>query len=98
MFADAGYAPLTPGRPDDPEAAKAHPEVFAGKTVGEIADAYAEVVGALARLPVVIGHSFGGLLTQIIAGRGLTAVSVAIDPAPPISALKVLGNPANRHR
>ena len=61
------------------------------------------------RKPVVIGHSFGGLLTQILAGRGLGAVSVAISPAPfrgvlplPISALRsskpVLGNPANRHR
>src|SRR5437879_9687119 len=61
------------------------------------------------RKPAVIGHSFGGLITQIIAGMGLAAVSVAIDPAPfrgvlplPISALKsaapVLGNPANRNR
>ena len=57
----------------------------------------------------MIGHSFGGLLTQILAGRGLAAASVAIDPAPfrgvlplPISALRsaspVLGNPANRNR
>jgi non-heme chloroperoxidase len=112
VFADAGFAPLTPGWPDDPETvdeANAHPEVFAGKTVGQVADHYAEVIGALDRKPVVIGHSFGGLLTQIVAGRGLAAASVAIDPAPfrgvlplPISALKssfpVLGNPANRHR
>jgi non-heme chloroperoxidase len=112
VFAEAGYAPLTPGWPDDPETveeAAAHPEVFAGKTVGQVADHYADVIAALSRKPVVIGHSFGGLLTQIIAGQGLSAVSVAIDPAPfrgvlplPISALKssfpVLGNPANRHR
>jgi non-heme chloroperoxidase len=112
VFAEAGYAPLTPGWPDDPETveeAAAHPEVFAGKTVGQVADHYAEVIGALTRKPAVIGHSFGGLLTQIVAGRGLSAASVAIDPAPfrgvlplPISALKssfpVLGNPANRHR
>ncbi len=103
---------LTPGWPDDPETveeANAHPEVFAHKTVGQVADHYAEVIGKLDRKPAVIGHSFGGLLTQIIAGRGLSAVSVAIDPAPfrgvlplPISALKsaspVLGNPANRNR
>jgi len=67
------------------------------------------VIGSLSKQPAVIGHSFGGLLTQILAGRGLAAVSVAIDPAPfrgvlplPVSALKssrpVLGNPANRNR
>jgi pimeloyl-ACP methyl ester carboxylesterase len=112
VFEEAGYPPLTPGWPDDPETveeANAHPEVFANKTVGQVADHYAAVIGKLAKKPAVIGHSFGGLLTQIIAGQGLSAASVAIDAAPfrgvlplPISALKssrpVLGNPANRHR
>jgi non-heme chloroperoxidase len=112
VFEEAGYAPLTPGWPDDPETveeANAHPEVFANKTVGQVADHYAAVIGKLAKKPAAIGHSFGGLLTQIIAGEGLSAASVAIDAAPfrgvlplPISALKssrpVLGNPANRHR
>ena len=112
VFADAGYAPLTPGWPDDPETveeAKAHPEVFANKTVGQVAEHYAAVIGKLDRKPAVIGHSFGGLLAQMIAGEGLSAATVAIDAAPfrgvlplPISALKssrpVLGNPANRHR
>jgi non-heme chloroperoxidase len=112
VFEEAGYTALTPGWPDDPETveeANAHPEVFAHKTVGQVADRFAELIGKLAKKPAVIGHSFGGLLTQIIAGRGLSAASVAIDPAPfrgvlplPISALKssapVLGNPANRNR
>jgi non-heme chloroperoxidase len=60
-------------------------------------------------MPAIIGHSTGGLLTQILAGQGLAAVSVAIDPAPfrgmlplPISALEsaspVLRNPANRNQ
>jgi non-heme chloroperoxidase len=112
VFEEAGYTALTPGWPDDPETvaeAKAHPEVFAHKTVGQVADHYADVIGGLEKKPVVIGHSFGGLLTQMIAGRGLAAASVAIDPAPfrgvlplPISALRssapVLGNPANRNR
>src|SRR6266851_335882 len=112
VFEEAGYAPLTPGWPDDPETvgeAKAHPEVFAHKTIAQVADHYADVIGQLKTKPAVIGHSFGGLLTQIVAGRGLAAVSVAIDPAPfrgvlplPFSALKsaspVLGNPANRNR
>jgi non-heme chloroperoxidase len=112
VFQQAGYAPLTPGWPDDPETvaeAKAKPEVFAGKSVGQVADHYGDVIGQLAKKPAVIGHSFGGLLTQIVAGRGLAKVSVAIDPAPfrgvlplPISALRasspVLHNPANRGR
>jgi non-heme chloroperoxidase len=112
VFEEAGFPALTPGWPDDPdtvEEAKAHPEVFARKRVGQVADHMAEVVGALDRKPAIVGHSFGGLLTQILAGRGLAAASVAIDPAPfrgvlplPISSLRsaspVLSNPANRNR
>ena len=112
VFEEAGYAPLTPGWPDDPNTvaeAKEHPEVFADKTIGQVADHFGDVVRTLDKKPAVLGHSFGGLLTQIIAGRGLSAASVAIDPAPfrgvlplPFSALKsgfpVLGNPRNRHR
>ncbi|MER6349341.1 alpha/beta hydrolase [Streptomyces sp. NPDC001595] len=112
VFDEAGYAPLTPGWPDDPDTvaeANAHPEVFAGKSVGQVADHFADLIGRLERKPVVIGHSFGGLITQMIAGRGLAAASVAIDPAPfrgvlplPFSSLRaasaVLGNPANYHR
>ena len=110
LFADAGYTPVQPGWPDDPdtvEEARANPQVFAGKTVGQIADHLAAVVGRLDRRPVIVGHSFGGLFTQILAGRGLATASVAIDPAPfrgvlplPVSALKsarpVLGDPRNR--
>jgi non-heme chloroperoxidase len=112
VFEQAGYAPVQPGWPDDPETveeANAHPEVFAHKTVGQVADHCADVIGQLNAKPAVIGHSFGGLLVQILAGRGLSAATVAIDPAPfrgvlplPFSALKsaspVLGNPANRNR
>jgi len=112
LFEDAGYTALTPGWPDDPdtvEAANANPEVFAHKSVGQVADHFDKVVSGLTKKPVIIGHSFGGLLVQILAGRGLSAATVAIDPAPfrgvlplPVSALKsawpVLGNPANRNR
>ena len=112
VFEEAGYVALTPGWPDDPETvaeAKAHPEVFAGKGIGEIADYEESIIRRLERKPVVIGHSFGGLLTEILAGRGLAVASVAISPAPfrgvlplPISALRagapVLSNPRNRHR
>ena len=112
VFEDAGYTALQPGWPDDPETveeANAKPEVFAHKSVGQVADHFEAIIRSLDRKPAIVGHSFGGLLTQILAGRGLAAVSVAIDPAPfrgvlplPISALKsafpVLGNPANRNR
>ncbi|MGX6603005.1 alpha/beta hydrolase [Micromonosporaceae bacterium Da 78-11] len=112
VFAAAGYAPITPGWPDDPETvaeAHAHPEVFAGKTVGQVADHYGEVIGKLDKQPAVIGHSFGGLLAQIVAGRGQSTATVAIDGAPfrgvlplPISSLRsaapVLSNPANKHK
>lgn len=111
-FEQAGYAPVSLSWPDDPETvaeANAHPEVMAGKTVGQVADHLAQLIGTLTRKPAIIGHSFGGLLTQILAGRGLSAASVAIDPAPfrgvlplPVSALRssapVLSNPANRNR
>jgi pimeloyl-ACP methyl ester carboxylesterase len=112
VFEEAGYATLAPGWPDDPntvEDAHRHPEVMAHKTIGQIADHFNDVIDKLNKKPAVIGHSFGGLLTQILAGRGVSAVSVAIDPAPfrgvlplPISSLKsaapVIGNPANHGR
>jgi pimeloyl-ACP methyl ester carboxylesterase len=112
LFEDAGYVGLTPGWPDDPETvaeARDHPEVFAGKGISEIADFEEEIIRRLDRKPVIIGHSFGGLLTMILAGRGLAAASVAISPAPfrgvlplPISALRTasvaLRNPANWNR
>ena len=112
LFENAGYAPVAPGWPDDPDTvdeANANTDVFAHKTIGQVADHFAETIGKLNKKPAVIGHSFGGLLTQIVAGRGLSAASVAVDPAPfrgvlplPISALKsaspVLSNPANRNR
>ncbi|HKW49255.1 MAG TPA: alpha/beta hydrolase, partial [Gemmatimonadaceae bacterium] len=112
VFEEAGYTPLTPGWPDDPETvaeANAAPEVFAHKSVGQVADHFETIIRGLAKKPAVIGHSFGGLLAQILAGRGLCTATVAIDPAPfrgvlplPISSLRsawpVLGNPANRNR
>ncbi len=112
VFEEAGYAALTPVWPDDPETveeARANPDVFAKKSIGEVADHTAEVIAAAAKKPAVLGHSTGGLLAQIIAGRGLSAATVAIDPGPfrgvlplPFSSLKsaapVLANPLNRGR
>ncbi|MFD3573180.1 alpha/beta hydrolase [Streptomyces sp. NPDC058644] len=111
-FEAAGYVPLALSWPDDPETvteARQRPEVLAGKTVGRIADHLAGLIDDLERKPAVIGHSVGGLLTQILAGRGLSAASVAIDPVPfrgimalPLSTLRslrpIITNPANRKR
>jgi non-heme chloroperoxidase len=112
LFEDHGYTTLAPGWPDDPETveeAKQNPEVFAHKRVQQVADYYCEAIRQLKLKPAVVGHSFGGLLAQKIAGQGVSAVTVAIDPAPfrgvlplPLSALKsasaVLGNPLNYTR
>jgi pimeloyl-ACP methyl ester carboxylesterase len=112
LFEEAGYAPVLADWPDDPttvEEARANPAAFAGKGVGQVAAHMGGVIGALNKKPAVIGHSFGGLITQIVAGRGLSAVSVAVDPAPfrgvlplPLAAIRttlpVLQNPLNRGR
>ena len=83
FFQEAGYAPLTPDWPDDPEtveAARAEPEVLAKKTLKQIAHHTTDVINALDKKPVVMGHSTGGLLAQMIAGWGMSTVTVAIDP------------------
>jgi pimeloyl-ACP methyl ester carboxylesterase len=112
LFEAAGYPVLTPGWPDDPdtaEEANANPDVLGGKTIRDVADHFSEVIVKLNTKPAVIGHSVGGLLTELIAGRGLASASVAISPAPfrgvlplPISELRasapILRNPANRNR
>jgi non-heme chloroperoxidase len=111
-FEDAGFATLAPGWPDDPETvadARGNPDVFAHKTVKQATDHHADIIDQLKTKPAIIGHSFGGLITQMLAGRGLAAAAVAVDPAPfrgvlplPFSALKVasavLANPANYNR
>jgi non-heme chloroperoxidase len=112
FFDENGYAPIAPDWPGDPETveeARANPDVFAKKTIAEVADHQAEMIVELDTTPVVMGHSTGGLIAQIIAGRGLSAVTVAIDPGPfrgvlslPISSLRsaapVLTNPLNQRR
>jgi non-heme chloroperoxidase len=111
-FEQEGYAALTPDWPDDPETvegARAEPEVLAKKTLGDVADHTTEVIGGLEKKPAVMGHSTGGLLAQMLAGRGLSAATVAIDPGIfrgvlplPVSTLKAVGpllaNPLTRGR
>ncbi|WP_256921861.1 alpha/beta hydrolase [Leifsonia sp. NCR5] len=109
LFEDQGYATIAPGWPDDPgsvEEARRDPEVFAKKMVKQVTEHYLEAIDALEHEPVVIGHSFGGLIAQKIAGEGVAAATVSIDNAPfqgvlqlPASSLKsaapVLTNPTN---
>jgi non-heme chloroperoxidase len=83
FYRQAGYAPLTPDWPDDPDTvdeARANPQVFVGKTLAQVADHTTEIIQALDQKPVVLGHSTGGLLAQMLAGRGLSVATVAIDP------------------
>jgi non-heme chloroperoxidase len=110
FFEKEGYAALTPDWPDDPETveeARKNPNVLAKKTLKQVADHTSEVIGGLEKKPAVMGHSTGGLLAQIIADRGLSTVTVAIDPGPfrgvlplPVSTLRVsapiIRNPLNR--
>ncbi len=112
LFEASGYTALAPGWPDDPETvaeANEEPEAFAHKRLRQITGHYLEAIGQLTTKPAVIGHSFGGLISMMIAGQGVAAVTVAISPAPfrgvlplPFSALKsssaVLANPANYNR
>ncbi len=112
LFEEGGYATLAPGWPDNPETveeARRHPEAFAHKGVEQVTRHFADVVRKLDAPPAIVGHSFGGLIAQRLAGEGLSAATVAIDPAPfrgvlplPLSALKaafpVLGNPVNYGR
>ena len=112
VFEEAGYVPLTPSWPDDPETvevARAEPEVLANKTLEQIAHHTTQIVEALDKKPALIGHSTGGLLAEMLAGRGLSAATVAIDPGVfrgvlplPLPALRSAGrflvNPLNRHR
>ncbi len=112
LFEAQGYTTLALGWPDDPdtvEEAKQDPEVFAHKRIKQVTDHYVDIIRQLTRKPAVVGHSFGGLITQKVAGEGVSAVTVAIDPAPfrgvlplPLSALKsgsvVLRNPLNYTR
>jgi non-heme chloroperoxidase len=112
LFETAGYAAVTPDWPDDPETvevARAEPEILAKKTLKQVADHTTEIITALDRKPAVMGHSTGGLLAQMLAGRGLSAATVAIDPGVfrgvlplPASVLRGVGpflvNPRTRGR
>jgi len=112
LFGESGYEPVTPGWPGEPdtvEEARENPRSGAGKGIDDVVGHYAQVIAGLATRPVVVGHSFGGLIAQRLLGQGLAAAAVAIDPAPikgvlflPPTALRVasvaLRRPANRNQ
>ncbi|WP_394771278.1 alpha/beta hydrolase [Lacisediminihabitans sp.] len=112
LFEENGFATIAPGWPDDPETvgeAREHPEVFARKSIGAVTSHYLEAIAKLGSKPALVGHSFGGVIAQKLAGDGASRATVAIDPAPfqgvlplPVSSLRssspVLANPANFDR
>ncbi len=112
LFRDAGYEPTAPGWPNEPRtvaAARDQPELVANIGIEEAARHFAAIIGQLGSPPVLVGHSFGGLLAEKLLGEGLAAAAVAVDPAQikgvlplPLAQLRAgfpaLGNPANLHR
>ena len=111
LFREAGYEPLAPGWPGDSdtvEETRRQPDKIAGKGIDEVGEHYAQIIRGLDGRPVVIGHSFGGIIVQRLLGQGLASAAVAIEPAPvkgvlvlPVSSLRVasvaLRKPANRN-
>src|SRR6185437_10215594 len=109
FFNKKGYQTMNPAWPGDSISValcRVNPQAIANRGVTEVADSYAKAIATLPEPPIVIGHSFGGLIAQIILGRGIASAGIALDPAPmkgvwqlPFSALKaslpVLGNPFN---
>lgn len=86
-FAAAGFSAHVPTWPglDGLSAAEinaAPPAGFGGLRIGTIVDHYADFIRSLPEPPILVGHSFGGLIVQLLLDRGLGAAGVAIDPAP----------------
>jgi pimeloyl-ACP methyl ester carboxylesterase len=112
VFRTAGYDPIAPGWPNEPdtvEQSRRHPELVADTTIDDATEHYATIIDALDTSPIIIGHSVGGLVAQKLLGQGIGRAAVAIDPAQikgvlplPLAqiraALPTLGNPANLHR
>ena len=112
LFRQAGYEPSAPGWPGDPdtvEEARANPESLADHGIDDVVAHYAKIIDDLGTKPILVGHSFGGMIAQKLLGQDLAAAAVAIDAAQikgvlplPLSALRstlpVFKNPINRHR
>ncbi|HEY2042486.1 MAG TPA: alpha/beta hydrolase [Jatrophihabitans sp.] len=112
LFRDAGYEPIAPGWPGEPatvEDSRQQPDLVANVGIDDATNHFANVIDSLEANPIIIGHSFGGLIAEKLLGQGLGAAGVAIDPAQikgvlplPLAQLRAalpgLGNPANIHR
>lgn len=111
-FGEAGYTAVAPGWPGDPdtvEEARANPDRLADHGIDDVVAHYAEFISGLGSRPILVGHSFGGMIAQKLLGQDLAVAAVAIDAAQikgvlplPLSALRatlpVFRNPANKHR
>jgi pimeloyl-ACP methyl ester carboxylesterase len=112
LFEQAGYRTLAPGWPGDQETvelARANPDSVADKGIDDVVEQYAAIIADLDASPILIGHSFGGMIAEKLLGQGRGAAAIAIDAAQikgvlplPLSSLRatlpVFKNPANRHR
>jgi pimeloyl-ACP methyl ester carboxylesterase len=112
LYRDAGYEPVAPGWPGEPPTvheAREHPELVANKSIDDMVAHYTAIIESLDAKPIIVGHSFGGLLAEKLLGEDLAVAAVAIDPAQikgvlplPLAqlraALPALGNPANLHK
>jgi pimeloyl-ACP methyl ester carboxylesterase len=84
LFRHEGYDPSAPGWPGDPdtvEEARANPESIADHGIDDVVEHYAAIIEALPVPPVLVGHSFGGMIAQKLLGRNSVAAAVAIDAA-----------------
>jgi pimeloyl-ACP methyl ester carboxylesterase len=112
LYRDAGYEPVAPGWPGEPPTvheARENPELVANKSIDDMVAHYTAIIESLDAKPIIVGHSFGGLLAEKLLGEDLAVAAVAIDPAQikgvlplPLAqlraALPALGNPANLHK
>ncbi len=112
LFRNEGYDPIAPGWPAEPDtvsAAREQPDIVADRGIDDIAAHFKAIIESLPAAPILIGHSFGGLLAEKLLGEGLGRAAIAIDPAQikgvlplPLAQLRAglpaLGNPLNKHR
>ena len=111
-FESAGYATSAPGWPGDHdtvEATRADPDSVADKGIEDVTSHYIAAIDLLPEPPIIVGHSFGGMIAEKLLGLGYGAAAIAIDAAQikgvlplPLSSLRstlpVFKNPANKHR
>jgi pimeloyl-ACP methyl ester carboxylesterase len=112
LFREAGYEPLAPGWPGDSdtvEGSRANPDSIADHGIDDVVEHYTKIINGLAVKPILIGHSFGGMIAQKLLGQDRAVAAVAIDAAQikgvlplPLSALRatlpVSKNPGNKHK